>query len=151
MSAAGDVPAFFQKMGSSSPNHPRQKFCGMFCPVEGSAENKTLDFDSLSSGKGRVIERQKDISKPRKVEIRRSTGKEILQNLNDEVRAAGIVHCHVGGNINTIAWINLHSDAASLAYDNNQSDKKLYYCVLMLWFSKKKYIYVPRSENISIL
>uniref|UniRef100_A0A9J7ZAE7 Dihydropyrimidinase-related protein 2 n=1 Tax=Cyprinus carpio carpio TaxID=630221 RepID=A0A9J7ZAE7_CYPCA len=90
-------------MGSSSPNQPRQKFCGMFCPVEGSAENKTLDFDSLSSGKGRVIERQKDISKPRKVEIRRSTGKEILQNLNDEVRAAGIVHCHVGGNINTIS------------------------------------------------
>uniref|UniRef100_A0A8C2PPX6 Dihydropyrimidinase-related protein 2 n=1 Tax=Cyprinus carpio TaxID=7962 RepID=A0A8C2PPX6_CYPCA len=69
------------------PNQPRQKFCGMFCPVERSAENKTLDFDSLSSGKGRVIERQKDISKPRKVEIRRSTGKEILQNLNDEVRA----------------------------------------------------------------
>uniref|UniRef100_A0A8C1TGD7 Dihydropyrimidinase-related protein 2 n=1 Tax=Cyprinus carpio TaxID=7962 RepID=A0A8C1TGD7_CYPCA len=66
------------------PNQPRQKFCGMFCPVEGSAENKTLDFDLLSSGKGRVIERQKDISKPRKVEIRRSTGKEILQNLNDE-------------------------------------------------------------------
>uniref|UniRef100_A0A9J7YDW2 Dihydropyrimidinase-related protein 2 n=1 Tax=Cyprinus carpio carpio TaxID=630221 RepID=A0A9J7YDW2_CYPCA len=95
MSAAGDVPAFFQNMGSSSPNQPRQKFCGMFCPVEGSAENKTLDFDLLSSGKGRVIERQKDISKPRKVEIRRSTGKEILQNLNDEVRAAGIVHCHV--------------------------------------------------------
>uniref|UniRef100_A0A8C1TGH8 Dihydropyrimidinase-related protein 2 n=1 Tax=Cyprinus carpio TaxID=7962 RepID=A0A8C1TGH8_CYPCA len=91
MSAAGDVP-FFQNMGSSSPNQPRQKFCGMFCPVEGSAENKTLDFDLLSSGKGRVIERQKDISKPRKVEIRRSTGKEILQNLNDEVRAAGIVH-----------------------------------------------------------
>uniref|UniRef100_A0A8C1TEE3 Dihydropyrimidinase-related protein 2 n=1 Tax=Cyprinus carpio TaxID=7962 RepID=A0A8C1TEE3_CYPCA len=90
MSAAGDVP-FFQNMGSSSPNQPRQKFCGMFCPVEGSAENKTLDFDLLSSGKGRVIERQKDISKPRKVEIRRSTGKEILQNLNDEVRAAGIV------------------------------------------------------------
>uniref|UniRef100_A0A8C1JCE4 Dihydropyrimidinase-related protein 2 n=2 Tax=Cyprinus carpio TaxID=7962 RepID=A0A8C1JCE4_CYPCA len=84
MSAAGDVPAFFQNMGSSSPNQPRQKFCGMFCPVEGSAENKTLDFDLLSSGKGRVIERQKDISKPRKVEIRRSTGKEILQNLNDE-------------------------------------------------------------------
>uniref|UniRef100_A0A8C2JYJ7 Dihydropyrimidinase-related protein 2 n=1 Tax=Cyprinus carpio TaxID=7962 RepID=A0A8C2JYJ7_CYPCA len=66
MSAAGDVPAFFQNMGSSSPNQPRQKFCGMFCPVEGSAENKTLDFDLLSSGKGRVIERQKDISKPRK-------------------------------------------------------------------------------------
>ncbi len=103
MSAAGDVPAFFQKMGSYSPNQPRQKFCGMFCPVEDSAENKTLDFDSLSSGKGRVIERQKDITKPRKVEIRRSTGKEILQNLNDEVRAAGIVHCHVGGNVNTIA------------------------------------------------
>uniref|UniRef100_A0A8C1KX81 Dihydropyrimidinase-related protein 2 n=1 Tax=Cyprinus carpio TaxID=7962 RepID=A0A8C1KX81_CYPCA len=52
MSATGDVP-FFQNMGSSSPNQPRQKFCGMFCPVEGSAENKTLDFDSLSSGKGR--------------------------------------------------------------------------------------------------
>uniref|UniRef100_A0A672LZ82 Dihydropyrimidinase-related protein 2 n=1 Tax=Sinocyclocheilus grahami TaxID=75366 RepID=A0A672LZ82_SINGR len=84
MSAAGDVPAFFQNMGRSSPNQPRQKFCGMFCPVEGSVENKTLDFDLLSSGKGRVIQRQKDISKPRKVEIRRSTGKEILQNLNDE-------------------------------------------------------------------
>lgn len=127
MSAAGDVPAFFQNMGSSSPNQPRQKFCGMFCPVEGSAENKTLDFDLLSSGKGRVIERQKDISKPRKVEIRRSTGKEILQNLNDEVRAAGIVHCHVGGHINTIAYISLHSDAASLACNNNQPEIKCYF------------------------
>uniref|UniRef100_A0A673KHF5 Dihydropyrimidinase-related protein 2-like n=1 Tax=Sinocyclocheilus rhinocerous TaxID=307959 RepID=A0A673KHF5_9TELE len=123
MSAAGDVPAFFQNMGRSSPNQPRQKFCGMFCPVEGSVENKTLDFDLLSSGKGRVIQRQKDISKPRKVEIRRSTGKEILQNLNDEVRAAGIVHCHVGENINTIAYISLHSDAASLACNNNQRGK----------------------------
>uniref|UniRef100_A0A672LZN9 Dihydropyrimidinase-related protein 2 n=1 Tax=Sinocyclocheilus grahami TaxID=75366 RepID=A0A672LZN9_SINGR len=54
MSAAGDVPAFFQNMGRSSPNQPRQKFCGMFCPVEGSVENKTLDFDLLSSGKGRL-------------------------------------------------------------------------------------------------
>uniref|UniRef100_A0A8C1XDH8 Dihydropyrimidinase-related protein 2 n=1 Tax=Cyprinus carpio TaxID=7962 RepID=A0A8C1XDH8_CYPCA len=61
MSAAGDVPAFFQNMGSSSPNQPRQKFCGMFCPVEGSAENKTLDFDLLSSGKGRVIESGEEI------------------------------------------------------------------------------------------
>lgn len=85
MSAAGDVNAFLQTMGS--PSQSRQKFCGVFCPVEGSTEPKTLDFDSHSSGKGRVIERQKDISKPRKVEIRRSTGKEILQNLNDEVRA----------------------------------------------------------------
>uniref|UniRef100_A0A8C1JBG1 Dihydropyrimidinase-related protein 2 n=1 Tax=Cyprinus carpio TaxID=7962 RepID=A0A8C1JBG1_CYPCA len=63
MSAAGDVPAFFQNMGSSSPNQPRQKFCGMFCPVEGSAENKTLDFDLLSSGKGRVIERELVLSR----------------------------------------------------------------------------------------
>ncbi|CAM4730326.1 unnamed protein product [Leuciscus chuanchicus] len=92
MSAIGDATSFFQNMGSSSPNQPRQKFCGMFCPVEGSSENKTLDFDSLSSGKGRVIERQKDVSNPRKVEIRRSAGKENLQNLKDEVRAAGIVH-----------------------------------------------------------
>lgn len=111
MSAAGDVPAFFQNMGSSSPNQPRQKFCGMFCPVEGSSDNKTLDFDSLSSGKGGVIERQRDISKARKVEIRRSAGKELLQNLNDEVRAAGIVHCHVGGSrlINSTEWIRIHS------------------------------------------
>uniref|UniRef100_A0A8C4ERD1 Dihydropyrimidinase like 2b n=1 Tax=Dicentrarchus labrax TaxID=13489 RepID=A0A8C4ERD1_DICLA len=75
-------------MGSDSPARPRQKFCGMFCPVEGSSDSKTLDFDALSMcrGKsdGRVIDRQTDISQPRKVEIRESTGKEALQNLDDK-------------------------------------------------------------------
>ncbi|KFO38096.1 hypothetical protein H920_00491 [Fukomys damarensis] len=46
-----EVPAFFKNLGSGSPK-PRQKFCGMFCPVEGSSENKTIDFDSLSVGRG---------------------------------------------------------------------------------------------------
>ncbi|XP_031433357.1 dihydropyrimidinase-related protein 2b isoform X1 [Clupea harengus] len=87
MAAPEDVPAFFKNMGSGSPK-PRQKFCGMFCPVEGSSDSKTLDFDSLSTSKsaqpgGRVIEKQGDISRP-KVEIRHSTGKEALQNLNDK-------------------------------------------------------------------
>ncbi|XP_056146358.1 dihydropyrimidinase-related protein 2-like [Lampris incognitus] len=100
MSTTGEVPAFFKKMGADSPK-PRQKFCGMFCPVEGSADNKTLDFDSLSGGKGkrdgRVIDRQTDISQPRKVEIRGSTGKEALQNLDDRcdsllIRGANIVN-----------------------------------------------------------
>uniref|UniRef100_A0AAQ5YSU9 Amidohydrolase-related domain-containing protein n=1 Tax=Amphiprion ocellaris TaxID=80972 RepID=A0AAQ5YSU9_AMPOC len=88
MSTAGEVPAFFKSMGSDSPARPRQKFCGMFCPVEGSSDSKTLDFDALSAcrGKsdGRVIDRQTDISQPRKVEIRESTGKEALQNLDDK-------------------------------------------------------------------
>uniref|UniRef100_A0A674P7S4 Dihydropyrimidinase like 2b n=1 Tax=Takifugu rubripes TaxID=31033 RepID=A0A674P7S4_TAKRU len=63
-----------------APARPRQKFCGVFCPVEGSSDNKTLDFDVLSAcrgrSEGRVIDRQTDISKPRKVEIRESSGKE---------------------------------------------------------------------------
>ncbi|ELK28604.1 hypothetical protein MDA_GLEAN10003899 [Myotis davidii] len=61
-----EVPAFFKNLGSGSPK-PRQKFCGMFCPVEGSSENKTIDFDSLS------------------VAIRRASGKEALQNVYDQV------------------------------------------------------------------
>lgn len=97
MAAPEDVPAFFKNMGSGSPK-PRQKFCGMFCPVEGSSDSKTLDFDSLSTSKsaqpgGRVIEKQGDISRP-KVEIRHSTGKEALQNLNDKVSRELISHCH---------------------------------------------------------
>lgn len=88
MSTAGEVPAFFKSMGSDSPARPRQKFCGMFCPVEGSSDSKTLDFDALSACRGRsdgrVIDRQTDISQPRKVEIRESTGKEALQNLGDK-------------------------------------------------------------------
>ncbi|KAG8539630.1 hypothetical protein GDO81_020612 [Engystomops pustulosus] len=83
-----EVPAFFKNMGSGSPK-PRQKFCGMFCPVEGSSENKTINFDSLSAcrGSGRVIEQQKDVtpSDPaRKIEIKCSYGKEALQYLNDK-------------------------------------------------------------------
>lgn len=104
-----EVPAFFKNLGSGSPK-PRQKFCGMFCPVEGSLENKTIDFDSLSVGRGssKIVAKQKDVAhlgaeaqslyswqsrkggEPsvdfgRKVEIRRATGKEALQNLNDKV------------------------------------------------------------------
>uniref|UniRef100_A0A8C4ERU0 Dihydropyrimidinase like 2b n=1 Tax=Dicentrarchus labrax TaxID=13489 RepID=A0A8C4ERU0_DICLA len=52
MSTAGEVPAFFKSMGSDSPARPRQKFCGMFCPVEGSSDSKTLDFDALSMCRG---------------------------------------------------------------------------------------------------
>uniref|UniRef100_A0A8C7ZSE0 Dihydropyrimidinase-related protein 2 n=1 Tax=Oryzias sinensis TaxID=183150 RepID=A0A8C7ZSE0_9TELE len=83
MSTAG---AFFQSVSSDSPPRPRQKFCGVFCPVEGSADGKTLDLDALSAcrGGGRVIDRQTDISQRRKVEIRESTGKEALQNLDDK-------------------------------------------------------------------
>lgn len=106
-----EVPAFFKNLGSGSPK-PRQKFCGMFCPVEGSLENKTIDFDSLSVGRGcnKVVAKQKDVAhlgpdapsvysrqsgkggEPsvefgRKVEIRSATGKEALQNLNDKVGA----------------------------------------------------------------
>ncbi|KAL8173897.1 UNVERIFIED_CONTAM: hypothetical protein K2H54_033360 [Gekko kuhli] len=107
-----EVPAFFKNLGSGSPK-PRQKFCGMFCPVEGSLENKTIDFDSLSVGRGssKIVAKQKDVAhlgpdaqslgswqsrkggEPsvefgRKVEIRRATGKEALQNLNDKQTAA---------------------------------------------------------------
>uniref|UniRef100_A0A8C7F546 Dihydropyrimidinase like 2b n=1 Tax=Oncorhynchus kisutch TaxID=8019 RepID=A0A8C7F546_ONCKI len=57
------APVFFTNMGSGSPK-PRQKFCGMFCPVEGSGDSKTLEFQSL-------------------VKIRESRGKSALQNLND--------------------------------------------------------------------
>uniref|UniRef100_A0AAQ5YCK7 Amidohydrolase-related domain-containing protein n=1 Tax=Amphiprion ocellaris TaxID=80972 RepID=A0AAQ5YCK7_AMPOC len=35
------------------PARPRQKFCGMFCPVEGSSDSKTLDFDALSACRGK--------------------------------------------------------------------------------------------------
>lgn len=89
MSTTGEVPAFFKNMGSDSPARPRQKFCGVFCPVEGSSDCKTLDFDALSACRsgsdGRVIDRQTDISQPRKVEIREISGKEALQNLDDKV------------------------------------------------------------------
>lgn len=105
-----EVPAFFKNLGSGSPK-PRQKFCGMFCPVEGSSENKTIDFDSLSVGRGsgQVVAQQRDVAhlgpdpqppysrqgrraggepsveSGRKVEIRRASGKEALQNIYDQV------------------------------------------------------------------
>ncbi|XP_077593096.1 dihydropyrimidinase-related protein 2 isoform X1 [Stigmatopora nigra] len=87
MSTTREAPAggFFNNMGSDSPARPRQQFCGMFCPVEGSLDGRTLDLDALSACRGkrdsRVIDRQSDISQPKKVEIRESTGKEALQNL----------------------------------------------------------------------
>nr|XP_021554433.1 uncharacterized protein LOC110588435 [Neomonachus schauinslandi]XP_045735503.1 uncharacterized protein LOC123847781 [Mirounga angustirostris] len=105
-----EVPAFFKNLGSGSPK-PRQKFCGMFCPVEGSSENKTIDFDSLSVGRGsgQVVAQQRDVAhlgpdpqppysrqgrraggepsveSSRKVEIRRASGKEALQNIYDQL------------------------------------------------------------------
>ncbi|KAM4675160.1 dihydropyrimidinase-related protein 2 isoform 1-T1 [Discoglossus pictus] len=101
-SGGEEVPSFFKNLGSGSPK-PRQKFCGMFCPVEGSSENKTIDFHSLSNGRGsgKVIAQQKDLTshsssgslhKPgptsaehgRKVEIKCPSGKEALQYLNDK-------------------------------------------------------------------
>lgn len=96
MSTAGEKPAFFNSMGSDSPARPRQKFCGVFCPVEGSSDSKTLNFDSLSACRGRsndrVIDRQTDISQPRKVEIRDITGKEALQNLDDKRVIFSVLH-----------------------------------------------------------
>ncbi|ELK08284.1 hypothetical protein PAL_GLEAN10012324 [Pteropus alecto] len=109
-----EVPAFFKNLGSGSPK-PRQKFCGMFCPVEGSSENKTIDFDSLSVGRGsgQVVAQQRDVAhlgpdpqppysrqsrrvggepsveSGRKVEIRRASGKEALQNIYDQVGIVG--------------------------------------------------------------
>lgn len=107
-----EVPAFFKNLGSGSPK-PRQKFCGMFCPVEGSSENKTIDFDSLSVGRGsgQVVAQQRDVAhlgpdphrqsrrasgepsveSSRKVEIRRASGKEALQNIYDQVGMGGRV------------------------------------------------------------
>ncbi|XP_023614876.1 dihydropyrimidinase-related protein 2 isoform X1 [Myotis lucifugus] len=105
-----EVPAFFKNLGSGSPK-PRQKFCGMFCPVEGSSENKTIDFDSLSVGRGsgQVVAQQRDVAhlgpdpqppysrqgrraggepsveSGRKVAIRRASGKEALQNVYDQL------------------------------------------------------------------
>ncbi|KAG8141337.1 hypothetical protein E2320_006968 [Naja naja] len=76
-----EVPAFFKNLGSGSPK-PRQKFCGMFCPRT-----------RLPTGK--IVAKQRDVAhlgadapsswQGRKVEIRRTTGKEALQNLNDKI------------------------------------------------------------------
>uniref|UniRef100_A0A672I2E2 Dihydropyrimidinase like 2b n=1 Tax=Salarias fasciatus TaxID=181472 RepID=A0A672I2E2_SALFA len=41
------------KKKEGNPARPRQKFCGMFCPVEGSSDSKTLDFDALSACRGK--------------------------------------------------------------------------------------------------
>uniref|UniRef100_A0A673C6U0 Dihydropyrimidinase-related protein 2 n=1 Tax=Sphaeramia orbicularis TaxID=375764 RepID=A0A673C6U0_9TELE len=42
-----------EKRPALDPARPRQKFCGVFCPVEGSSDSKTLDFDALSACRGR--------------------------------------------------------------------------------------------------
>ncbi|KAL6092073.1 hypothetical protein STEG23_011630, partial [Scotinomys teguina] len=95
----------------------------MFCPVEGSSENKTIDFDSLSVGRGsgQVVAQQRDVAhlgpdphrqsrrasgepsveSGRKVEIRRASGKEALQNIYDQERFASKLcvsaeHCDRG-------------------------------------------------------
>ncbi|KAF7654437.1 hypothetical protein LDENG_00069460 [Lucifuga dentata] len=85
MSTAGEVPHFFRSMSFNSPRS-KQKFCGVFCPVDASSDSKTPDSDSPTTGRrdGRVIDRQSDLTQPRKVEIRESTGKEALQNLDDK-------------------------------------------------------------------
>ncbi|KAJ3606056.1 hypothetical protein NHX12_028099 [Muraenolepis orangiensis] len=89
MSSTGEFPSFFKSLGTDSPRS-RQKFCGMFCPVEGSADSKTLDLQGSQAAKktpgdGRVIDRQTDISQPRKVEIHECKGKEALQNLDHKM------------------------------------------------------------------
>uniref|UniRef100_A0A8C5AYC0 Dihydropyrimidinase like 2b n=1 Tax=Gadus morhua TaxID=8049 RepID=A0A8C5AYC0_GADMO len=101
MSAAGEFPSFFKTLGQDSPR-ARQKFCGMFCPVEGSADSKTLDLDSGASGRGtpgtdgRVIDRQTDISQPRRVEIHECKGKEALQNLDKKVNDDSSTFLQIG-------------------------------------------------------
>lgn len=87
MSSSGE-PNFFRTTSSDSPRS-RQKFCGVFCPVDGSADSKAPDSVSSPAAPGRgrdggVIDRQSDISQPRKVEIRESSGKEALQNLGHQ-------------------------------------------------------------------
>ncbi|KAK0132688.1 Dihydropyrimidinase-related protein 2 [Merluccius polli] len=94
MSATGEFPSFFKTMGTSSPRRHRQQFCGMFCPVDGSGDSKTLHLDSdqnadaaaaaAAAAQGAaVIDRQADLLQPpRRVEIHQSKGKEALQNLD---------------------------------------------------------------------
>ena len=64
------VPVFFTNMGSGSPK-PRQKFCGMFCPVEGSGDSKTLEFQSLpgssSRSDGHLSAKGQDTGEQRKI------------------------------------------------------------------------------------
>ncbi|CAL8279598.1 unnamed protein product [Merluccius merluccius] len=96
MSATGEFPSFFKTMGTSSPRRHRQQFCGMFCPVDGSGDSKTLHLDSdqnpdsaaaAAAAQGAaVIDRQADLLQPpRRVEIHQSKGKEALQNLDHRV------------------------------------------------------------------
>ncbi|XP_072341770.1 dihydropyrimidinase-related protein 2 isoform X2 [Scyliorhinus torazame] len=56
-----EPPACFAKMGSGSPR-PRQKCGGMFAAVEGSHENKTLNFGSLSRGSSRQTSEKQTVS-----------------------------------------------------------------------------------------
>uniref|UniRef100_A0A8C7T7D1 Dihydropyrimidinase like 2b n=1 Tax=Oncorhynchus mykiss TaxID=8022 RepID=A0A8C7T7D1_ONCMY len=64
------VPVFFTNMGSGSPK-PRQKLCGMFCPVEGSGNSKTLEFQSLpgssSRSDGHLPAKGQDTGEQRKI------------------------------------------------------------------------------------
>ncbi|XP_018412494.1 PREDICTED: dihydropyrimidinase-related protein 3 isoform X1 [Nanorana parkeri] len=95
-----DLPFYLARPGTAD-QVPRVKYGGMFSNVEGAYESKTIDFDSLSVGQkgsrksnaarqGASTQTQEKSEQGNKeeekqgVEIKTSSGKEILQNLNDE-------------------------------------------------------------------
>uniref|UniRef100_A0A8C7DHN3 Dihydropyrimidinase like 2b n=1 Tax=Oncorhynchus kisutch TaxID=8019 RepID=A0A8C7DHN3_ONCKI len=61
---------------------PRQKFCGMFCPVEGSGDSKTLEFQSLPGGSsrsdGHLPAKGQDTGEQRKISPLSSSLSELL-------------------------------------------------------------------------
>ncbi|CAB1420214.1 unnamed protein product [Pleuronectes platessa] len=98
------LPVYLARPGTAD-QVPRQKYGGLFSSVEGAFDSKTIDFDALSVGQrgsrtprtGREESRspaRDDRSwtgsergggkESARVEIRSSSGKEVLQNLEDE-------------------------------------------------------------------
>ncbi|CAH2277137.1 dihydropyrimidinase-related 3 isoform X1 [Pelobates cultripes] len=99
-----DLPFYLARPGTTD-QVPRVKYGGLFSNVEGAFESKTIDFDSLSVGQrggrkstatrpGATNQPQEkpkqdkspgdqDVGSPG-VEIKTSTGKEVLQNLDQE-------------------------------------------------------------------
>ncbi|XP_058474014.1 dihydropyrimidinase-related protein 2-like [Solea solea] len=94
MSSTGEAPGFLQGLGSDRSSRSRQKFCGVFCPLDSSSASER---DGGGRSERPVIDRQSDICPvQRKVEIRESSGKEALQNLDDrKVRVFVCLHIHV--------------------------------------------------------
>ncbi|XP_060941968.1 dihydropyrimidinase-related protein 3 isoform X2 [Limanda limanda] len=99
------LPVYLARPGTAD-QVPRQKYGGLFSNVEGAFESKTIDFDALSVGQrssrsprtGREearsparddrswtgSERGGGGKESARVRIRSSSGKEVLQNLEDE-------------------------------------------------------------------